>query len=597
VLRFYPDGVLRPPSVTKPRAERDKTRSGVGGRSAAQCSAASFLFLRPLSRYPQDVAGRDRSRPQHEPPPLRGRRRHPYLLAAFAAFLLGGASPARADLCIDVDPLVAIGCGSASTRAASSAPAPNAAASVEAVALSPTTVEYDPERIAVTVKPSASSREIAAAFADADVRVEETVAPIHAYLVHVAPERQAAAVTSLRSSPVIARAGPDVVAHALDTTPNDEEWPLQAGLRVIGLPRAWDTIRGSPRLVVAVVDTGVDDSQPDLRGALVPGVNLVDRTAPPRDDHGHGTAVAGIVAARSNNAYGMTGVCWFCSVMPVKVLDASGSGDDTRIGAGIVWAADHGARVINLSLGGPGDTAELDAALAYATSKGAVVVAAAGNSGTTIPFYPAANATALSVAATTTADHAYSWSNFGTWVDVAAPGCNVAPARASGYSLFCGTSSATPIVSGLAALALSERPAATPADVRHAVETGTAPLPGFVQFGRVSAPGALAALASVPVRAAQVLNATLTRTHSAQSYDVQAAPGSLSATLQFRAGALATVTVQSLDDGTRVAALTGRSPLRLTTPVPGPVKVTVRGRGRFPLRVVLRLSFGGGGGA
>jgi Subtilase family len=156
-----------------------------------------------------------------------------------------------------------------------------------------------------------------------------------------------------------------------------------------------------------------------LQGALVPGANFVTVGASPMDDHGHGTAVAGIIAARSNNKQGITGACWFCLVMPVKVLDRNGSGDDTQIAAGIVWAIDHGARVINLSLGGPGTTPELTAALAYAARKGVVVVAAAGNSGTTIPFYPAADPNALSVAATTSGDQPYNWTNFGFWVNVA----------------------------------------------------------------------------------------------------------------------------------------------------------------------------------
>src|SRR5439155_14452806 len=141
--------------------------------------------------------------------------------------------------------------------------------------------------------------------------------------------------------------------------------------------------------------------------------------------------------------------------MPVKVLDSHGSGDDTLIAAGIVWAVDHGAQVINLSLGGPATSESLSAAIGYAAAKNVIVVGAAGNSGTTTPFYPAADPRVLSVAATTVADRRYSWSNFGSWVNVTAPGCNVAPLLAGGYGWFCGTSSATPPVTGLGALELS----------------------------------------------------------------------------------------------------------------------------------------------
>jgi subtilisin family serine protease len=582
---------LRPPSVTDPCEERDKTHGGVGGRSTSQNSAASFFRQRPLSLYPAKVVGRGCSKPQQVPPPRHGRRPLLILIAAALASPLFGAIPAHADLCIAVDPLLSVGCDRHETASVPRTSAGQVAPSQgEVVPLSGTTTEYDPRRIAVTVDRRATPRQIAAAFAHAGVQVEQAVRQIDAYLVLVDPERQAAAVRALRSSPVVARAGPEVVAHALDTTPNDSEWPAQAGLRVVGLPRAWDTSRGSAALVVAIVDTGVDANQPDLRGAFVPGVNLIDPAAPPRDDHGHGTAVAGVVAARANNGQGMAGVCWFCLIMPVKVLDSSGSGDDTRIAAGIVWAADHGARVINLSLGGPGDTPELEAALAYAAHKGAIAVAAAGNSGTTIPFYPAADVNALSVAATTTTDRAYSWSNFGSWVDVAAPGCNVAPALTRGYGLFCGTSSATPIVSGLAALALSSNAAATPAEIASAIERSSAPLPGVVQFGRVDAPRALALLEAT-ARRTEVRRGKLTSTRSGRSYEVQSAPGSFRATVRFRQGSVVTVTLESAETGARLAQKTGRSPLRLSEPVLGPVKIVVRAVRGVPVRFLLTFTF------
>jgi subtilisin family serine protease len=516
-------------------------------------------------------------------------------LATGLVLVLSAAIPARAELCLVVDPLVSLGCrtgeaASPSPGQGAAAPAQEAQESQEAVPLASTTTEHDPERISVTVKPRASPREIAAAFADAGVEVELAIRSIHAYLVRVAPERQAAAVRVLRSSAAVAAAGPEVLAHAQDTTPNDSEWPLQAGLRVVGFPRVWDTSRGSARVVVAVVDTGVDPSQPDLRGALVGGANLIDPAAPPRDDHGHGTAVAGVVAARTNNSQGMAGVCWFCLVMPVKVLDSRGSGDDTRIAAGIVWAVDHGARVINLSLGGPGSTPELEAALAYATHKGAIAVAAAGNSGTTVPFYPAADVNALSVAATTTADRAYTWSNYGSWVDVAAPGCNVAPALGGGYATFCGTSSATPIVSGLAALALSTKPNATPAELGQAIERAAAPLPGFVQFGRVDAPQALVALGAGAGRAVTVRRGTLDRRHPSRTFDIESAAGSFDVTVRFGSGTVV-LTLDSLDTGERLARISGRGPLRLSRSVSGPVRVSLRGVRGLPARFVLTLSY------
>jgi hypothetical protein len=188
-------------------------------------------------------------------------------------------------------------------------------------------------------------------------------------------------------------------------------------------------------------------------------------------------------------------MCWKCSVMPVKVLDRNGSGPTSTIAAGIVWAVNHGARVINLSLGGAGTTQALQDAVDFAASQGAVVVAAAGNSGSSTRFYPAAYAEALSVAATTSSDNLYDWSNRGPdWVQVAAPGCNVAPVRGGGYGDFCGTSSATPIVSGIVALALSLDPGLDKDALEQALRRTARHGIGGVEYGRVNALYTLAAL-------------------------------------------------------------------------------------------------------
>src|SRR5213082_75753 len=114
---------------------------------------------------------------------------------------------------------------------------------------------------------------------------------------------------------------------------------------------AWDLSTGSPQVVVAIIDTGIDAGQPDLRGKLVAGYDYVNNDQDAADDNGHGTAVAGIVAANSDNGIGVAGYCWVCRLMPVKVLGADGTGFASSLAEGVVWATDHGARVLNLSLG------------------------------------------------------------------------------------------------------------------------------------------------------------------------------------------------------------------------------------------------------
>jgi len=184
----------------------------------------------------------------------------------------------------------------------------------------------------------------------------------------------------------------------------------------------------------------------------VANVNFTDSTSY-KDIYGHGTHVAGIAAAIPDNSIGIAGLGYDATIMNVKVLGDDGKGSYSWIAQGIVWAADNGAKVINMSLGGTSPSSTLEDAINYAWSKGAVVVAAAGNSGTSSPFYPACYSKAIAVAATDQIDKVPSWSNYGDWVDVAAPGNGIYSTLAnSSYGYKTGTSMASPFVSGLAAL-------------------------------------------------------------------------------------------------------------------------------------------------
>jgi subtilisin family serine protease len=337
---------------------------------------------------------------------------------------------------------------------------------------------------------------------------------------------------------------------------------------------------------VAVVDTGVDPSQPDLAGRLAPGYDFVNGDSDPGDDNGHGTAVAGIVAAAGNNHIGVAGYCWRCRVMPLKVLDANGGGFASDVARAVVWAGDHGARVINTSLGGPVEDAALAAAAQYAQLRGALLVAAAGNDSSSQLDYPAALPAVVSVGASNQADALYPFSNQGA--AVAAPGENTTTARGGGYETFLGTSSAAPVVSGIAGLLFSLVPSATPAQVTGALEQSATPIAG-VTFGRVDAQRALANLVPPPVSTPPPAKGSGTKpppgtsvTRSGRigakgrSYSLTTRAGRLVARLivHRRSGGRSRLTLFHL--GRRIAAAGGESQVRL--------QATVR-RGRYRLVV------------
>ena len=499
----------------------------------------------------------------------------PPLVAVALALAAGGS--ARADVCVVINPVLDIGCREGQGASAGGEPTANsepagAPREPEPATRSSTVVRYDPRRVAVTFKAGITRARIAGVISDAGGTLEQAIPEIHAYLVGVEPEQRAPVLASLQSSSAVASASKEPISEAFDTSPDDMDWPQQDGLRLVGFPKAWDVTQGSSKIVVAVIDTGVDPKHPDLHGALVPGWDFIGNDADPSDDHGHGTAVAGVIDARANNHVGGAGSCWRCLVMPIKVLDSKGSGDDTVIAAGIVWATDHGARVINLSLGGPGSSVELANALAYASAKSVIIVAAAGNAGVTTQFFPAADPHAVSVAATTTGDQRYSWSNFGSWVSLAAPGCNVATILGGGYGTFCGTSSATPLVSGLAALELSAQPAATAREAEDALARAAVPLPALVQYGRIDAGKTLALLRPAAATSA-VFRGTLGSRVRARTYNLDVGAGAFSAVLRFTGRKRLTL-------ATPIGRATGNSPIQLSgTSTTGTFTLRVSGTG------------------
>jgi type VII secretion-associated serine protease mycosin len=267
----------------------------------------------------------------------------------------------------------------------------------------------------------------------------------------------------------------DAPVQALGT--NDPLRSQQWALDKTSFESAWSTTRGSG-IKVAVVDTGVRGDHEDLASVLLSGVDLVSDAGDGRvDPHGHGTHVAGIIAAQANNGRGVAGAAPDVRILPVRVLDQNGSGLSSDVAAGIIWAADQGARVINLSLGGTSPSSGQQDAIRYAVSKGAVVLAAAGNGAQTgnAPSYPGAFPESIAVGAVDSNKARASFSNHGSYVDLAAPGVGILSTYGTGaaaYANSSGTSMATPYASAAAALVTAANPAQTAAQVRAALEGG-----------------------------------------------------------------------------------------------------------------------------
>ena len=381
---------------------------------------------------------------------------------------------------------------SSSSTASTSATAQLAAA--PPVRRSATKPTYLPNVLLVRFKSRVSYKRGEKLLRDLGATTRARIPQLRTRIVVVDASQRNSVLARLRASRLVADAQLDEILHTSGATVNDMFFNRQWGLKLAGFTTAWQKSHGTSTIVVAVLDTGVNAASPDLAGVVRPGVDLVNGGASASDDNGHGTAVAGVIAARANNSIGGAGVCWKCVILPIKVMGANGNGDLATVAAGIVRATDMGARVIDLSLGGPAGEPPLEQAVAYAASKGVLVTAAAGNSGLATPFYPANYPGVISVGGTNTGDILYSWSEHGPWVQVSAPGCNVAPLLHDGYGEFCGTSSATPLVAGLAGYLLSVRPIATPSQLIAAIEKTARRVRVGVHFGRINAAAALAAL-------------------------------------------------------------------------------------------------------
>jgi len=347
-----------------------------------------------------------------------------------------------------------------------------------------------------------------------------------------------AALAALRRDPRVAFAEPDYCLHLASTIPDDPyfsfQWALQNTGQPLGPPsfgipsgkpgadikaaEAWDLVQAGAPTIVGIVDTGVDLRHPDLINHIIsPGIDFPNNDLEAQDDHGHGTHVAGIIAAEVNNGLGVAGVNANARILPAKVFNKNAVGLTSWVANGIIWATANGARVINMSLGGRDVVVNqtLELAIKFAFDRNVVLVAAAGNDGTAGVWYPAAfEDYVLAAAATDQDDHYISLSmtngtfgsNFGPEVDVAAPGLNVLSTWGigfyqrghpgfPGYVYDWGTSMSTAYVSGLASLIISYRPELTNRQVMAVIrlsadDVNADILPGrddFLGYGRINA--------------------------------------------------------------------------------------------------------------
>ena len=355
-------------------------------------------------------------------------------------------------------------------------------------------------RIQLLVKPKASMPEAAlhALLHASGGQEDSTIPALDVRVITVPAVAAAKLLEALQRNADIEYAEADQVAHAFATS-NDPYAANQWYFSKIEASQAWDITTGSTALTVAVIDSGVLASHPDLQGKVLAGYDFVNNDADATDDNGHGTSVAGVCAASSNNLLGVTGVAWSNPILPVKVLGADGSGNHSGIANGITWAADRGVRVINLSLGGTTTSTTLQNAINYAWSKGAVIIAAAGNNGNNVPSYPAACQNVIAVSATDLSDGRPTWSNYGSYVDISAPGADIVTlSGADGYASWNGTSFSCPVASGVVALMRSVNPQLSNQSIVNLLlanndDIGTAGYDEYFGQGRVNARRAVAA--------------------------------------------------------------------------------------------------------
>lgn len=341
----------------------------------------------------------------------------------------------------------------------------------------------------------------------------EQVRGLNVHRIRVAPSALEAVASALARRPEVKFVERNKQVPP-SLTANDPYYSSAWHLPKIGAPSAWDITPGSSGVVIAILDSGIDPTHPDLAPNLLPGYNFVSNNTSTADWNGHGTIVAGAAAAIGNNSVGVAGIAWQNKILPVVIADSAGYALFSTIASGITWAADNGAKVANLSYAAAGSSTVTSAAQ-YALSKGMIVILAAGNCGCfdSTPENPYI----VSVSATDPNDNLASFSSQGNFVDISAPGVSIySTTSGGGYGGYSGTSVASPVVAGVAALMISANPSLSASDVAtllkaNADDLGAAGWDPSFGYGRVNAYRAVAAAAaSIPVPDTTPPTATIT---------------------------------------------------------------------------------------
>ena len=321
-------------------------------------------------------------------------------------------------------------------------------------------------------------------------RAQKKIGKLKIHIVEVPSQAEQAVARALSRNPYIQFAEVDALVEPV-FIPNDPSYGSQWHWPKVQAPGAWDLSQGSG-VTTAILDTGINVSHPDFQGQLVSGWNAVSQNSDIVDLHGHGTAVAGVIGAITNNSTQVAGLAWQGKIMPIRISNRSdGWASWSDVARGLNWAADHGARVANISYSVT-NSSTVTTAANYFRNKGGLVVNAAGNGGTN-PGY-SENPSLITVSATTSSDTRWSSSNYGNFVDVAAPGVSIlTTSRSGGTQTWSGTSFSSPITAGIVALVRSRNSSLSISQVETILENSADDIGSALYFGagRVNAAAAV----------------------------------------------------------------------------------------------------------